>query len=200
MADNAQARFLLRGTALLIVTLGVWWFLLLNPLLSLLRSGAEIAGSLAFGTKAGRLIRETRSGGWRLQVPVESARLSSIEFTIPRADTIAFTFSLPIYWALILAAPGFRRAGIRPLIQGTLLIEVFEILLFLLFLKIVADGSAAQITGPRGDFEQWLSHFSYYLVTNVLPYAAPFVMAIGLHRELRWLTLGRAKPYLSHTS
>ena len=47
---------------------------------------------------------------------------------MPRPDVTAFTFSLPVYGAIILAAPGIRRA-MRPLILGTVLVAILKIIL-----------------------------------------------------------------------
>src|SRR5437899_11673905 len=99
---NPLARFLLRGSMLMIVFLLVWWFGLLNPLLFLLRSSTELFGNLIS-------VSETPSGDWSFTIPVEvvvanspqssgPAKIHSVAFDVPRADVITFTFSLPVFW------------------------------------------------------------------------------------------------------
>ena len=58
-----QTRFLLRGSVLLVGLLSLWWFLLLSPMLYLLKGAAG----------AFLLIQENPSGDWTLRVPLEKA-------------------------------------------------------------------------------------------------------------------------------
>lgn len=207
-AGKPQTRFLLRASLLLISFLIVWWFFLVTPLLFLLRGALEISGSLVYGSAARELVTAMPSGDWSFRVPMEvvlppsaqqptGALVHSIEFDMPRSDVTAFTFSLPVFWAIIAAAPGIRRA-LRPLVQGTVLVTVLEIVLVLLFVQISAHKVAAQLGAPQGPTANWLLRVGEYMVVNVIPYAAPFLIAIGLHSELRaqvlgWATAGTAQ-------
>lgn len=180
-----QTRFLLRGSALLVGLLILWWFLLLSPLLFALK----IAAAPFIG------MQENPSGNWTLTVPLEKTlpatpqqpvaqQVHSIDFDMPRSDVIAFTFSLPVYWAIILAAPCVRRS-LRPLLAGTVLMAVVELAMLLVFAQISAHGTAAQLTGGEDAAAKWARHLGEYLIVSVLPYATPFVVALSLHRELR---------------
>ena len=84
------------------------------------RGAVEATGSVVYGAAARELVSETPSGDWSFRVPMEivvpssaerpeGVRGHSIEFDMPRSDVTAFTFSLPVFWAIILAAPGIRR-------------------------------------------------------------------------------------------
>jgi hypothetical protein len=180
-----QTRFLLRGSALLIGLLTLWWFVLLGPMLYLLKGAA--------GTFM--LIEESPSGDWTLRVPLErilpatpqqpvAQQIHSIYFDMSRTDAIAFTFSLPVYWAIILAAPGVRR-NLRSLLLGTALMSAVEIALLLVFAQIAARNVASQLAGTEDAAGKWIRHVGEYLVVGVVPYAVPFVVALSLHRELR---------------
>jgi len=193
-ADKPLARFLVRGSALLILLLVFWWFLLLNPLLFLLRDSAEIFGSLILGGDSRQFVTETPSGDWSFRVPLEVVaprlprqsgpmQIHSIDFDIARSDVNAFTFSLPVFWAIVLAAPGIRRS-LRPLILGTILAAILEIVLLLIFVEISARNAAAQLA-PQSGLTKWFLHFGEYLVVSVIPYTAPFPIALSVHRELR---------------
>jgi len=184
MAFEPQTRFLLRGSALLICLLTFWWFVLLGPMLYLLKGAAGVFLS----------IEESASGGWTLRVPLEKTlpptpqqpvarQIRSIDFDMPRGDAITFLFSLPVYWAIILAAPGVRR-NFRPLVVGTLVMSAAEIALLLGFAELTALSAASEWTGD-GYFAEWVRQVGVYLIVNALPYAAPFMVAISLHRELR---------------
>lgn len=200
LLDRPEARFLARSAALLIGLLALWWFLLLNPLLFLLRNSADIFGGIAFGEHSGKLVTEAPSGDWTFTVPWEAvipdsprqpgpARVHSIEFDLARSDAIAFTFSVPVYWAIALAASGTRR-GFRPLVLGTVVVATLEIVLLLVFVEITAHNVAAQLFQSQGALAKWFLHFGDYLAVNVIPYTAPFLIAISLHPDLRAQILG----------
>src|ERR1035438_8953387 len=180
-----QTRFLLRGSILLVGLLSLWWFLLLSPMLYMLKGAAG----------AFLLIQENPSGDWTLRVPLEKTlpatpqqpvaqQVHSIDFDVPRGDVIAFTFSLPVYWAIILAAPGVRR-NLRPLLVGTAVMAAVELAMLLAFAEISARNTAAQLSGGADAVGKWARQFGEYLLASVLPYATPFVVALWLHRGLR---------------
>lgn len=186
-ALKPQTRFLLRGSALLIGLLSLWWFVLVNPMLYAL----EGAGGV-FGLH----IQETPSGDWTFRVPLEmtipaspgqlAQQVHSIDFDMPRSDVIAFTFSLPVFWAVVLAIGDIRRS-LRPLVIGTALMAGVELVFLFIFAQISARKTAAQlVAGSQGAGEAWLLHFGEYLTVSVLPYAVPFMVAFAVHPELRW--------------
>ena len=90
-----QTRFLLRGSALLIGLLTLWWFVMLNPLLSTLEAAGGMLGALVLGGRSGELIHENPSGDWSFRVPLEKTipatagqpaqQLHSIDFDMPRS-------------------------------------------------------------------------------------------------------------------
>ena len=168
---------------MLIGVLLLWWFALLNPLLFLLRESV----GLCCGT---RFVTQSANGDWTFEVPIHfqlsGENMSSIDFDLARSDAGAFTFGLPVFWALILAAPGVRRSG-RPLIIGTLLMWALEVVLLLVFAEIFAHKTVAQMTGSQDSFGAWLERSSEYLVVSVIPFVTPFVVAICMHGELRGL-------------
>jgi hypothetical protein len=178
-----QTRFLIRGSALLIASLSLWWFVLLAPSLYLLRNAAAIFIP----------VEENPAGDWTLRVAIDSQTVHSIDFDISRSDATTFTFSLPVFWAIIAAAPGFRR-NLKPLLVGTPLMAAIELALLLAFAKITASSAAAQFTGGESSGHKWIHTFGVYLVVNVLPYALPFVVALSLDRQLRHDVLALANP------
>jgi hypothetical protein len=183
-----QTRFLLRGSALLIGVLSLWWFGLMRPMVAALQ--------VAAGTMLH--IEETASGDWTLRVPLEmtlpaaperpvAQQVHSIDFDLLHRDVIAFTFSLPVFWAIVLAAPGWR-ANLRPLAVGTAIMAVVEVLLFLCYAQVAAHRSAAQLAPElQSAWGQWSIKFGEYLTVTVLPYALPMMVAFAVHRDLRWL-------------
>ncbi len=193
-ALEPQTRFLLRGSALLIGLLTLWWFALLGPMLYVLKGAAGAFVSIEY----------TAAGDWSLHVPLHAIlpatrehpvaqEIRSIDFDLSRSDAIAFTFSLPVYWAIILAAPDVKRS-LRPLLLGTVLVSAIEVALLLVFAEFTARDAVSQFSG-RADVEGgWLRHVGEYLIVDVLPYIGPFVVAISLHGKLRTQVLGVLPP------
>lgn len=183
---SAHLRFLLRGSLLLTGILALWWLALQPPLLFLLRVSEETVMSLLPGAGPARAIAVDAAGDWNFRVPVDDTRLEagslvrvdSVEFTIPRHDVLLFTFSLPLFWALMLAAPDVR-SHLAALLWGTGALAAFEVLLLLGFVEINARG----MVGWSG---RWLE-LATYLATSVLPFFAPLAAALALHRDLRAL-------------
>lgn len=179
-------QFLLRASLLLPAVLLVWWFVLQSPMLVLLRPSEETILRFA-GSRAANPIVEEDSGEWTFRVPIEGiadgARINSIDFTMPRADVILFTFSAPFFWAILLAV-SHKRFGGRALLWGTLAIGIAEVLLLFAFLKISAYGELAQFH-PATASLKWLSDLSIYLIVNVIPFVLPISTALAVCPELR---------------
>jgi hypothetical protein len=141
-------------------------------------------------------MRENGSRNWTFRVPKKIIvpaspvmlmphQIDSVDFDMERTDVIGFTSSLPVFWAMVLAAPGWRR-NLRPLLAGTGLIVLIELILLLTFAASSAHkATAAILSMPLGTFETWLLSFSDYLIVLVVPYFAPIVVAFAVHHELR---------------
>jgi hypothetical protein len=111
------------------------------------------------------------------------ATSSASNIDMARSDVTMFIFSLPVYWAIILAAPDISR-NVRPLVVGTLVISAAEIALLLGYVEITALSAPSQLTGA-GRLSEWFRQAIFWVVVNVLPYAVPFIVALSLHRRLR---------------
>src|ERR1700722_10259439 len=164
------ARFVLRGSVLLIGMLTLWWFALQPPMLFLLRISESVTLRL-LSPSSGEPIVVDASGDWNFRVHVQDnpvqdtpvqntqgsvpVRFRAIEFTIPRADVVLFTFSVPVFWAIVLAAPGARSA-IRVLLWGTVLIGLVELFSLLALVEITAYTFVAQGHPLAGGLGAWL--------------------------------------------
>jgi len=185
MPLKPQSRFLLRGSLLVAAMLALWWFFLLNPMLALLQGAAD--PFLA--------IEETPSGDWSLSVALNrilpatperpvAQQMRSIDFDMQRTDVIAFTFSLPVFWALMLAAPAFGR-NLRSLLLGTGIMAAIELAMFLAYTQIAARTAFAHVAGIDDATAMWARHLGEYLIISVLPFILPFAVAFSLQHELR---------------
>jgi hypothetical protein len=197
---KVQTCFLLRGSALLIGLLSVWWLALQEPMLFLLRNSVREIGGLVFGISSAKFVAEAPNGDWTFEVPIEftaaaasgsrgALHCHSINFDFARSDVSAFTFGLPAYWAIILAVPGIRRS-MRALAQGTLLMALAEIVLLLMFVEVFAHKTAASMSLSQSAVRNWFWHLGEYLMMGVIPYLVPFAAAIWLHGGLRGQIFG----------
>jgi hypothetical protein len=192
---SPPARFLLRGSVLLAAFLTLWWLVLINPLQSLLQTAAEAGGALLISGRSQLTITEAANGDWTFEIPIEPIvpptppgavpqMIYSIAFDLARSDAGGFTFGMPVFWALILAAPELRRNW-RSLLAGTSTMAVLEVALLLITVKILAYKSLAQILQSHDPVGSWFLRYSEYLAVNAIPYLLPFAVALTLHRDMR---------------
>ena len=201
---SPATRFLLRGSVLVAILLALWWLVPFNPLLFVLRKTVGFSGSFLFAGSAAFTVTEADNGDWTFQVPLEATlprtdvnaapqQINSIDFDLARSDEGAFTFGLPVFWAVVLAAGNVRR-NLRAMLLGTLAMGVVEIALVLITAEILARKSLAQMLQSHDPLQAWLLKFSEYLAVNAIPYLLPFAVAIWLHPELRGQILYRSAP------
>lgn len=198
---SSQTRFLLRGSALLIGLLALWWLILTGPMLAVLEGGVDIMAAIVSGSKGGEFMRKSATGDFTFRIPKsitvpasptnpESQRINSIDFDMSRTGVLFFTLSVPVFGAVVLAAPGWRR-NVRPFLIGTGVIALLEPILLMIYVTTSAQKATAQMFSmPLGAFETWAIGVTDYLLTLVAPYAAPFVVAFAVHPELRREILG----------
>jgi hypothetical protein len=103
---------------------------------------------------------------------------------------ILFTVSLPLYWAILLAAPGRRR--LLPMACGTALLAAFALLSIAVYaVRLVGGYFHLAMEG----FPGFLMDSAVYLATGVVPYLSPVLVALSLDGELRAVILaGEAAP------
>ena len=198
---SPQLRFLLRASGLLIVMLALWWWLLLAPILSALRISTGLLLHLVPGDGSTASAVLAENGDWLLRVPIAEslARLDAVQRTFGRAPgapavkvrsfrlAIAsrvptfFTLAFPLFWAIMLAGPRSRRLW-KPILGGTALLAV-SAQLGLLYYTGITIATSLQVSIPNltGTLLSGLE----YLNLNVIPYVAPLLLALWLHRELR---------------
>ena len=77
------------------------------------------------------------------------------------------------------------REGSGPLLLGCALEAALGILSVVVFAEVTAYNSLAQVRAATSALEHWFLDLIWNLVTGVLPYAGPLVLAVWLHSELR---------------
>ena len=117
---KAPTRFLLRGSALLIGLLTLWWLVLLDPMLSALQGAGDIAARLVFGGNSGEFMREDVARNWTFRVPKKIIVAGSPVTPRPQQiDSIDFDVRAHGCHRFHLQSAGIlgrgpRRAGLAP--------------------------------------------------------------------------------------
>lgn len=204
-AASPQLRFLLRGSLLLVGMLALWWWVLVDPLLGVLRVSADLALRLYPGMGWTQHITVDSEGNWNMEVPLPESvwrqpqvqalfgapaagrpvRVRRVHFTPEAGMPARFTLAFPLYWAILLAAPRSRRWW-QVALGGTAIIWLLGLVSVFLY---VANAVGAQLHVMTNDFPGFLLAAGEYLNLNVAPYMAPLLIALALHRELRWMVL-----------
>jgi hypothetical protein len=105
---------------------------------------------------------------------------------------ILFTVSLPLYWAILLAAPGWRRRRLLRMACGTVVLATLALLSIAVYaVRLVGGYFQLTTAGLPG----YLTDSAMYLAVGVVPYLGPVLVALSLDGELRGLILGgEAEP------
>jgi hypothetical protein len=206
-------RFFLRALVFLALMLALWWLVFLNPLLAGLRFSAELTLRLLPGGSSVSHVTIGPDRNWTFQVPAPAAvlnqertqqmlaaaaagsghiKIRSMKVEGDARYPILFTVSLPLYWAILLAAPGWRRLLLR-ISCGTAVLAAFALLSIAVYaIRLVGDSFHLATEGlPR-----FLMASAEYLAVGVVPYLGPVLLALSLDGELRGLILagGEAAP------
>lgn len=192
-----QRRFLLRGSVVLAGMLLLWWLTLVNPLLAVLRVSADLPLRCLPGATHTAAIRVLPAGDWVFRVPVPSSLLNpsggshapkyrGVQLELPQSTLVLFTLGFPILWALILSDPeGWRRW--RVLVKGTAAIAAIAVMQVFVFIGFTINANLHLI---RNGFVVWLLDYFNYVNVYLVPYTAPFCVALWVHRKLRADILG----------
>lgn len=184
-------RFLLRATLLLAACLAMWWFVLRLPLLGWVQFSADLlVRSLPVRAPTGVEIEAGRV--WNLQVPIPGGH--SVHIRAQETVPTLFIAALPLYWAVLLAAPWTRRMWLA-LAIGT---AVFLVLPAFSLMVYAAHVVKLTIFPTAYPFAGYLLNVADYLTATVIPFVLPPILAVALHPDLRALVLAgqavSAKP------
>jgi hypothetical protein len=189
MSDNRHALgFLVRASILLVSILVIWWLVLEDPLLFLLRISTRVLVSLS-GIRC--TIADGLAGGWEFHFSFNDPApevINAITFTVPRSALLMFTFDMPAYWAIVLAmrVRGQKTARLpRSLVAGSAVVAIVEGLLFATFLGTQVWRLQEHWHPAAGAVSLWAHSLIEYLALYVLPYTAPIVIAVSTHPPLR---------------
>lgn len=185
-------RFLLRGSVVLAGMLLLWWLALVDPLLAVLRIAADLPLRCLPGAAPAAAIHVLPTGDWVFRVPVPSSLLDpsmgghagkfrGIQLELPQSTLVLFTLGFPIFWALVLPSPEGRRLW-RVLVPGTAAIAAIAVMQVLFFIGYTINANLHLIRNGAG---VWLLDYANYVNRYMIPYTAPFCVALWIHRKLR---------------
>jgi len=193
---SPQLRFLGRTVLIFLLLLAIWWLVLLDPMLLLLRGAGNLLLSVLPGADSTYSINLDANGDWSVRLPVSTALLRKwgapqlseapvayrgIRLTLPRRIPNILTVGLPLFWSVILAAPLTRRT-VGILATGSAVLAVLAPpLLLVCAMQLARTVLVPNSTGPA----LYMIDLIAYLATAVIPCVVPVLLAVGLHRELR---------------
>jgi hypothetical protein len=156
--------------------------------------------------RAGALTRITEEpgGDWAIRIPLPSPleatarqmfgpdqarqlKTRYLTLRLPQTLFVRFTMAMPLFWAIVLAAPVSWRTA-RALASGTALLAVLALLSSALWVAHTLHQQIPLVSSRAGVF---LLEFSHYLNTDALPYLGAIVLALWLDADLRSLVFLR---------
>ena len=179
---SPQSRFLARASLFVAALLAAWWFVLLPPLLGWTRLSTDFLLNAVPGAPLKTGVTVSPEGVWSMQAPVKVAgvwRNVRVETgqRLPRQLTIA----LPLFWAIVLAAPRPRQAwriwaigsGVLLLIPPTgLVLYAVHVAQLYVFPTLPTLARSAIAVAD-------------YVASTVAPYLGPVLVALAIHPEFR---------------
>jgi hypothetical protein len=191
---NPQTRFLLRASLYFAGLLAVWWFALLPPLLGWARISTDVLLNAVPGAPVQTGVDVRPGGVWVIQAPIRSAgRSRNVRLEAPQRLPTQLTIALPLFWAVMLAAPRSRKFG-RRLAVGTAILLALPPIGLLIYaahvVRIYVYPSAPALV-------EYVLAVTDYMASTVAPYIGPVLLALALDEELRLTVLtGDLQPEL----
>jgi hypothetical protein len=187
---SPQTRFLVRASLFFAGLLAIWWFALLPPLLGWVRISTDVLISTLPGAGLQSGV-ETHGGIWVIQAPVRTGgRPRNVRLEAPGRLPTQLTIALPLFWAVILAAPRARKLW-RILAAGTAILLMLPPIALIIYAAHVVR--IYVFPGAPAPVEYGLAAADY-VASTVAPYAGPVLLALALHEELRVTVLAGEPP------
>lgn len=197
-------QFLLSALLWLAATLGIWWMLLLDPMLSGLRSVSEwVLHLLPEGSGVAQITIQP-DGDWLFRIPLPEAigklestqkifgreykdgkpvKVRSVKFPMERKYPALFTVGLPFFCALWFAAP-HRQNSLRAMLLASAALGTLAVISLVSYAFFAA---AAFLHFKPPGVQGYLLNLGDFIVLNVIPFAGPLLLAIGLNRGIQQL-------------
>lgn len=185
-----------RAVVLAPVLIGVWWFLLKDsslwvlrvlsylPLLLLIAPAGfdpvkvdPMTGEWVFNVAVNTVAKNPQTGQWM--------RIESSEFAAAKDNVAFFASGWFAYLALALSAvPAFSKSQAKRMFKGLALQTTINILGLAAYVYINGYGSVINTVNNPNSIV-WLFKYFYHIVYLVIPFAGPFMVAMLVHPEWR---------------
>jgi hypothetical protein len=177
------------------IAMAAWWFLLKPASLWLLRILAWFPLALFVAPPHLNPVRvDPATQEWVFNVAVNTSvtdpqtgarqSVDSVEFAAPEGNVAFFACGWFCYLALAFAAAGVSRRQARGLLKGLGVQTVVNVLALAAYAYINGYGEVINVPG-QASLAVWLCKYFYYVIYLVVPYAAPFAIALLMHSEWR---------------
>jgi hypothetical protein len=204
LPDKPQFRFLTRFSGLFVAALALWWLVLVGPLREWVRLSTAVLLDAAGAFQSETSVAIQPDGTWMIQAPVPGTsaamrdlgarvRYRSIRLQVAQWIPTLQTVSLPLYWALLLAA-GRTRGWWRALAGGTAVLLAIPPVSLLVYAAHVIQRNLYPHSAPK---YAALLDFADYVCGTALPYITPVLLALAMHRNLRATILGTAESVIA---
>ena len=203
-ADNFSRFFWPRALALQLLLLGLWWTLLYEPSLVLLRVTAQIPFALLTARQDRDPLEVDATGEWKFSIPMSAfvkdpangkgpTMVNAIDFGGPAANVAPFTTGWFVYLGLTLNAR-LTRLNLRRSLIGIAIQTAISGLALFAYAEINAFGILTNMHSSRDALSLWLTKLAYHIDYLVVPYASPFLVLLGTHPEWwNFLTKGESR-------
>jgi hypothetical protein len=179
---SPQSRFLARASLCFATLLAAWWFVLLPPLLGWTRLSTDFLLNAVPGAPLKTGVTVSPEGVWAMQAPIKVAGVwRNVRVETGRRLPRQLTIGMPLFWAILLAAPRTRRA-FRVWLGGSALLLLIPPAGLILYAAHVAQIYVfPNLAGPaRGAIGA-----ADYVASTVAPYFGPVLIALATHPEFR---------------
>jgi hypothetical protein len=191
--NSSSLYFLTRMVALQLLCLGLWWFVLYQPSLSVLRAAADFIFSLLLGSQAHPLLQVDSKGEWIFSIPVNTVvkdpvqppaptSVDSIDFAAPPENIAPFANGWFVYAGLALSVP-LTRSSLRRALLGMCAQTGIGTLALFIYAEVNARGILASLHRSPEAFHVWILKLAYHIDYLVIPYAGPFLLLLLTHPE-----------------
>jgi hypothetical protein len=130
---------------------------------------------------------EIHPGGvWVIQAPIRSGgRSRNVRLEAPQRLPTQLTIALPLFWAVILAAPSTRKLW-RILGLGTALLLVLPPVALIIYAAHVVR---IYVFPNAPAMVEYALAVADYVASTVAPYVGPVLLALALHTQLREMVI-----------
>jgi hypothetical protein len=179
---SPQSRFLARASFFFAALLAAWWFVLLPPLLGWTRVSTDFLLNAVPGAPLKTGVTVGAEGVWAMQAPIRVGGVwRNVRVETGRRLPRQLTIALPLFWAILLAAPRPRRVW-RVWLGGSAVLLLIPPAGLILYAAHVAQlyvfphlAAPARAAIAAAD----------YMASTVAPYFGPVLVAIVIHPEFR---------------